>query len=210
MIIEKIEDPEENVWLENKKTKTKYTRIIGALAWPSINPGFALVVAEDFSEDPSLKIRHIRSLAEAENEDLETLFQKCLEFRERYCVQDFYGNRENEPMMKILYDYNQGLKDIPSLSLCLASFPEDLGYHLYRIKGYLKEDKKILHFGEESILPNYLLELSPEEAVRGSVYDYPAIAALGYAISYLRGHPWKRKKSSRGWRYQRPTSWKTV
>ena len=207
MIIEKIEDQEEKIWFEDKETKTKFTRIIGGLGWPGTKPGFALVVAEDFDEDPSLKIRHVRVLAEADDQSLEILFQKCLELRGRYQVQEFYGNREHEPMMKILYDYNWALKDMPSLSLCLASFPEDLGYHVYVIKEHLKQDKKILHFGEESILPGYLLELSPEEAVKGSVYDHPAIAALGYVVSYLKSHPYRRKKPTR---YRRPTSWKTV
>ena len=34
----------------------KYRRIVGGLAWPDgAKPGFALVIAEDFEEDPNLK-----------------------------------------------------------------------------------------------------------------------------------------------------------
>lgn len=207
MHIEKIEDREENIWFEDKDTKKKFVRVIGGLGWPGVNPGFALVVGEDFDEDSSLKVRRLRVLAEAENKSLEILFQKSLELRGRYCVQDFYANTEDKPLMKILYYYNQDLKNTPSLSLCLASFPEDLGYHMRIVEEYLVKGKRILHFEEESILPSYLLELSPEEAIRGSVYDYPAIAALGYVVSYLKSHPWKRKKPTR---YNRATSWKTV
>jgi len=210
MHIEKIEDKEENVWFEDKDSKKKFTRIIAGFAWPGVKPGFVVAVAENFDSDLSLKARHLRVLAEVENKSLDILFQRSLELRDRYCVQEFYGNYENKSMMDRLYYYNQDHKDSPDLSLRLASFPEDFGYHNRIIEEYLVKGKRILHFKEESVLPSYLMALSSEEAVKGSVYDYPAIAALGYAVSYLKGHPWKRKKSSRGWRFQRASSWRTV
>jgi len=207
MHIEKIEDREENVWFEDKDSKKKFTRVIGGLGWPGVNPGFVVVVAEDFDEDSSLKIRHLRVLGEAENKSPQTLFQKSLELRDRYCVQNFYTNCENKPMMELLYYYNQDHKDSPNLSLCLASFPEDFGYHMRIVEEYLVKEKKILYFGE-SVLPSYLRELSPEKAIGGSVYDFPAIAALGYAISFFKSHPWKRKKVRP--RRRPEETWKTV
>ena len=207
MHIKKVEDREENIWFEDKDGKKKFTRIVGGLGWPGVNLGFALVVAENFDEDPFLKIRHLRVLAEAENKSLETLFQKCLDLRERYCVQNFYANTEDKSMMELLYYYNQDLKDISSLSLCLASFPEDLGYHMRIVEEYLVKGKRILQFEEESILPSYLLELSPEEALRGSIYDFPAVAALGYAVSYFKSHPWRKKVRPRR---RSEETWKTV
>jgi hypothetical protein len=207
MIIEKIEDRDGTVSFEDKESKVKYGRIIGGLAWPAVSSWFALVVAEDFDEDPS-KIRHIRVLAEIEDQDPEPLFQKCLELRQRYQIQDFFGNSGDKPMMELLRDFNRDLEDVSSLSLCLAPFPEDFAYHVRVIRERLNQDKKTLHFGEKSILPGCLMELSPEEATKGSVYDHPAIAALGYAVSYFKSHPGRRKKLRHPRRPEE--SWKTV
>jgi len=207
MIIEKIEDREGSISFEDRETKVKYHRIIGGLGWPGTKPGFALVVGEHFEEDPYLKIRHVRVLAETQDESLEILFQKCLEFRERYQVQDFYGNRENEPMMELLRDFNRDLKDVSSLSLCLAPFPEDFAYHVRVIRERLNQDKKIVYFGKRSLLAGCLMELSPEEAMKARVYEYPAITGLGYVISFLKSHP-KRKKVRPS---RRPEdTWKTI
>lgn len=207
MIIEKTEDRDGAISFEDKETKKKYSRIIGGLGWPQATPGFVVVVAEDFDEDPSLKKRHVRVLAEIEDQGLETLFQKSLELRDRYQVQNFYGNTEDKSLMEFWHDYNRDLKDVPSLWLSLAPFPEDFAYHARVIRDRLeKGEKKTLHFGLESLLPGYLLELSPEETIKATVYDHPAISSLGYVVSYLKSHP-LRKKSTR---YRRASSWKTV
>jgi len=208
MIIEKIEDRDGTIFFEDKKVSGKYGRIIGGLAWPAVSSWFALVVGEDFDEDPSLGIRHIRVLAEIEDQDPEPFFQKCLEFRQRYQIQDFFGNSEDKPMMELLRDFNRGLEDVSSLSLCLAPFPEDFAYHVRVIRERHNQDRKTLHFGEKSILSGCLMELSPEEAMKARVYEYPAITALGYAVSYLKSHPRRRKKLRHPRRPEE--TWKTV
>lgn len=206
MIIEKIEDPDGTISFRDKETGAKYGRIIGGFGWPGTKPGFVVVVAEDLIEEPSLKIRIARVLAEIEDQSVESLFQKCLDLRERYQVEDFYGNTENRPMMEFLYDFNRDHKDMNPLWLRLAPFPEDFPYHVHVIEGRLNQDKKTLYLGEKSILRGHLMELSPEEIMRASMWDHPSIAALGYAVSHLKRCTPRKKSKPR----KEPSSWKTI
>ena len=206
MIIEKIEDRDGIISFRDKETGGKYGRIVGGFGWPAAKPGFVVVVAEDLIEEPFLKIRITSVLVEIEDQSLERLFQKCLDLRERYQVEDFYGNTENRPMMEFLYDYNRDHKDMAPLWLRLASFPEDFSYHVHVIEGGLNQDKKTLYLGEKSMLRGHLMELSPEEIMRASVWDHPSIAALGYAVSQLKRYAPRKKSRPR----RRPTSWKTI
>jgi len=209
VIIEKITDRDGTEIFEDKATKTKYARILGGLSWPGTKPAFVVVVAEDLIEDPTLKARHVRVLAEIEEPNLQTLFQKCLDLRDRYQVEDFYGNRENSLMMDFLYEFNRNLKEgVSPLGLWLAPFPEELKFHVYVVRQFLEQGKKILHFGEKSVLRGYLMELGKEEAMRAGVLDYPPIAALGYVLSHIKSYPFTRPKPR--WRDQRPSSWRTV
>ena len=209
MIIEKITDRDGMVIFKDKKTKTQYARVLGGLGWPGIKPAFVVVAAEDLAEDPSLKVRHLRVLTEIEGPDLQTLFQKCLDLRDRYQVEDFYGNSENRPMMDFLYEFNRNLEEgVFSLSLCLAPFPEELNYHVYVIRQFLEQGKKTLHFGEKSVLRGCLMELGKVEAMKASVLDYPPIVALGYVLSHIKSYPFTRPKPHRA--NHRPGSWRTI
>jgi hypothetical protein len=106
-MIERIEDRDGRIFFQDKDGKAKYARVIGGLGWPGIKPGFAVVLGEDFDEDPSLKIRHVKVFAKIEEENIEMLFQKCLGARDRYQVEDFFGNDESKGMMEFLYDFSR-------------------------------------------------------------------------------------------------------
>lgn len=206
--IEKIEDWDGRYHFHDKETKAKYARIIGGLGWPGIKPAFAVVLGEDFDEDPSLKIRHLRVFSEIEEGNIERLFQKCLEARDRYQVEDFYGNTENKPMIDFLWAFNRKLEDgFFQLSLGLAPFPEDLSYHAWVIRERIEQGKRSLHLPEGSLLKGYLMELGKEQVLKSNILDYPAIAALGYALSHIKTYPIVR---SRPLRSKGPRSWKTL
>ena len=208
IMIKKIEDRDGRSFFQDEETKVKYARVVGGLGWPGIKPAFAVVIGEDFIEDPSLKIRHLRVFTEIEDEDLENLFQKCLEARDRYQVEDFFVNTDNQPMMEFLYDFNRKLKDgIFNLGLSLAPFPEELGYHARIIHGRIQQGERSLHFPENSLLKGYLMELGKEHALKADILDFPAIAALGYVLSHIKSYPIVKHRP----RHPRPTlSWRTV
>ena len=207
--IEKIEDRDGKIFFQDKETKVKYVRVIGGLGWPGIKPAFAVVVGEDFNEDPSLKIRHLRVFSEIEEENIERLFQKCLEARERYQVEDFYGNTENKPMMDFLWAFNRKLEDgVFQLSLGLAPFPEELKYHALVIRERIEQGESSLHLPENSLLKGYLMEFGEEQVQKANILDNPAVAALGYALSRIKAYPFVRPKPYR--REHRPSSWRTI
>jgi len=206
--IEKIEDREGRVFFQDKETQSKYARVIGGLGWPGIKPAYAVVLGENFDEDPSLKIRHVRVFPEIEEANIERLFQKCLEVRDRYQVEDFYGNTENKPMMQFLWDFNRTLEDgVFQLGLGLAPFPEELSYHAWVIRDRIEQGEKSLHLPENSLLKGYLMELGKEQVLKANILDYPAIAALGYALSHIKSYPIVR---SRPPRLKGPRSWKII
>jgi hypothetical protein len=207
--IEKIEDRDGRISFQDKETKAQYVRVIGGLGWPGIKPGFAVVIGEDFEEDPSLKIRHLRVFSEIEEENFERLFQKCLEARDRYQVEDYYGNTENKPMMEFLRDFNRELEDgVFQLSLGLAPFPEDLAYHAWVIRERIEQGEKSLYLPENSLLKGYLMELGKEQVQKANILDYPAVAGLGYVLSHIKTYPFVRPKPYR--REHRQSSWRTI
>ena len=206
--IEKVEDREGKIFFQDKETKVKYTRVIGGLGWPGIRSGFAVVLGEDFDEDPSLKVRHVRVFFEIEEENIKKLFQKCLEVRDRYQVEDYYADVENLSMMDFLWDFNRKLEDgVFQLSMSLAPFPKDLVYHSWVIRERIEQGDKSLHLPENSLLKGYLMELGKEQVLKADILDYPAVAALGYALSHIKSYPIVKTKP---FRHRRPSSWKTA
>ena len=175
---------------EDKETGAQFRRIVAGLAWPGKRPGFFVVVTEDLKEDIALKLCKVKVIAETEDENIDGLLRKGFEYVQRYKVQEVLADTTHKPMMQLLYQFNKSLskKKLRTLYLQPAPFVEDpkaLEFYAHAIKNRTQQDKKSLYFGESSKLPGYLTELSPDETVKTSFSDYPAIAALGYAVTYL-------------------------
>lgn len=192
------------------QTGKEYSRIVGGLAWPNAgSPGFAIVIAEDFEEDPNLKARRLWVLNEAENSDVAELIRRCQDWRETYQTQDWYGCTSNKAMMGVLYHLQKGLDQKSKFSFTPAPHaddPQGLGYYLPLIKECLGINRKILHFGEGSKLPGYLAEMGPE-TLNLNPAEYPPIAALGYALSKLRTSDPAKKMIVRPSVRQGPFNW---
>jgi hypothetical protein len=179
-----------DVWFRDEESGRKYRRIVGGFAWPAVKPGFVVVVAEDLEKDTNLDIRHLRVLGETEDFSVQELLRKSVEFRERYKAKIFYGDTDNKPMMEVVRQANEVFrkKDISTLYPTRASFVDDprgFQFYFHTIKAHLQADKKTLHFGEVSKMPGYLMELTPEDFSSLDAQDFPAIAALGYAVAYF-------------------------
>jgi len=189
-MIEKIEGID-GVSYRDAESNKGYLRIIGGFSWPGVKPGFVVVIGEDCVEDYSLKVRHLRLLAEVEDSDIESLFQQCVHLRNRYQVQKFLGDTKNDGFMNFLYQFNRTQKKgdyrFDSLILQMAAFPQDLQYHAYIIKERLQQSTKSLHLGEKSLLKGYLMDLDKD--FTGGPLAYPAIMALGYCLSYFKNYP---------------------
>ena len=172
-------------FLINRKTKDRFSRILGGLAWPGKNPGFAIVVGESYEIDKTLQKRHYHILAEYESQSVGDLIRRCAEFRVNLCASPFYGDDEKRWAMDILRKSRIGLY------ITAAPYHDDPtafeGY-LLTIRELTHPVKKRLHFGSKSHLPALLAALSANDIVataKVAFEQHPAIAALGYAVTAL-------------------------
>lgn len=167
----------------------EYRRVIGGVAFPAEDAGFIVVIAEDYHEDPTLKLRHFRLLDEYEGNNVQALIQKLYDFQNVYAVQNWYGDSENEMMMKFISNFNQKLGTTKKgIYISKAMFVRDthnFKYYAPQIKNLLNKSTKSLHFGQQSQLPGRLSALTAIDVDKTKISSYPAIGALGYAVGGL-------------------------
>ncbi len=163
-----------------------YRRIVGGVGWGGKRPGFIVVVGEDFEQDKSLGARHLWVLKEFEAESTKKLLEKCMEFKCNNGAQNWYGDISNLIEMNSVEKANKELSYRNHLYIKKAPFSDDPEAFTFCVRIIEKclSPHKFLHF-EESKIPAYLQEISQENRDSLKVGDYPAIAALGYAIGYL-------------------------
>jgi hypothetical protein len=191
------------IYYRNIETGEAYYDLCGAIAFPAYQaPGFAVIVAveKNASDDgPRFKV-----LDEIEDDNLEGLLQSCIQRRQRWGYPDllrtFYGDPER--FHTFLCDFNKKFqKDHhPDKGIYLAP-PSDFyllnrsEIYLERIKSFLKPDKngwKRLILGSCNNLRTHLQNL-PGDVSLGKIEDFPAAAALGYAVhSTALLRPWMR------------------
>lgn len=100
VVIEKDPNSQDNRYhlKEGSETKETFGRIIAGLGFPTTRrPGFAMVLAEDYSADVTKfgSPRHLYALAEVESHDLEELYRGCLDFRQRLQIEQLCGNDDH-------------------------------------------------------------------------------------------------------------------
>lgn len=188
MKIDKITEPSGHTFY--KDADRRYSRIIGGIGWPGAKPGFIAVVGEDYhAADLQGKIRHLRILVEVEEQDPGRLFQKAVDMGGRFQIEKFVADVENAAMLSLLADFNKNLDGAGRLILYDASFASDFMYHVSLIKSCASPQSKTLHFGDKSLLRDYLHEVIVDDVNKRKASDYPAIMALGFIVSYIKSHP---------------------
>ena len=176
------------VYLE-KETGRSFRRIYGGMHWPGVNPGAVVIVGEDLEMDAALDKRKIWILAEYENRSPFELLTQCKELKGFLKVQKFYGDNKNRPMMSLM---RRGRFEINLLKAPFIDSPDVHANNLLLIREKTSATKKVLSFGEKSALPAILSSLS--SIPTGNSFDYPKIAAFGYALSALALYPYPRPR----------------
>jgi len=175
--------------LSNNK---EYRRISGGIAWPySQESGFVCVISEDYNKDARLNKHHCRLLDEYVNFDVERLIKRMYDFQNKYLIDMWYGDPDNELMGYFLDRFNQSLlkkkrgkhKGLFIAEAPFADDPHSFKMYAHAIKSRIMRGKKSLHLGEESVLPGILSSLSPDTIENDKVQKYPAIAGLGFALA---------------------------
>lgn len=186
-----LEDRKVKVF-KNKTNGQRYRRIVGGLAWPSgAKAGFGVIVAEDLENDVILKKRIFRVLAEVEERHLRKLLKRCGEVGSSHKVGFWYGKQNNKPAMQILEEVNRDRQQHHQEPLFLADAPfvDDRraleSNYLPVISERLNpKPKKSLEIDTDSTLRVRLAEFD-RGASNANADDYPAIAALAYAVVHL-------------------------
>lgn len=179
------------VYFHDEETGTDYRRVYAGLAWPFKNkPGWLILVAEDDNVDQAIGKRRLTVRYEATDISVEMLFSKMQDVRKRFVPEGFYGDPSDKGMMRLLQWHNADLRDkrIDGVGLSRAPMSDEAGNlqaYLQLIKKQLPDQgPKTLYFGEESKLPNALLELKSEDSA-GDAKEWTGIACLGYVIAAL-------------------------
>jgi hypothetical protein len=128
-------------------------------------------------------------LAEAEEQDTSELIRRCRELQATWKVQEFYA-RLPEPILQYLGLSNEQARGRyqKSFQVLEAPFSSDpcIAYHLQLLRDTLKPALKGLHLGTDSRLSGVLLELPVDKAASAKNTDFPAVAALAYAVAALK------------------------
>ncbi|NIQ17738.1 MAG: hypothetical protein GTN43_02915 [Candidatus Aenigmarchaeota archaeon] len=192
MIEKKLDRSGEGFYYRNEETGDEYRRVVGGMGWPfKEKPGFIVVVAEDFAEIPGPGKRRLTVIYEKEDDQIEGIFRKVIEAQRFHWLEGIWGNRSHENMMALIRQFNdeQNKKQGALVHILYApkcDEPDNLTYYAHIIKKQLTKPRN-LYFGPESQFPSYLSAL-PSEKVKGLVDQWPAIAALGYALAALEVH----------------------
>jgi len=170
----------------------EYRRVAGGIAWPySQESGFVCVISEDYNKDARLNKRHCRLLAEYASLDVERLVKRMHDYQNKYLIDMWYGDPDNELMGYFLDKFNQALlkkkkgkyRGLYIAEAPFADDPHNFKMYAHAIKSRIMRGKKSLHLGEESVLPGILSSLSPDTIENDRVQKYPVIAGLGFALA---------------------------
>jgi hypothetical protein len=174
------------------ETGDEFYDISGALAWPAADsPGFGVIVGVKKAGDPQEPA--LETLAEFESPSVEGLLKACCEIRGRWGFPEVLGVwlADQERFSPIVTDFNHSRK---ALDAFIVSPPYDFErpnrteVYLQRIFELLRPGRggeKRLFLGGCSRLQACLRDLPHDAAQRCQIEQWPAAAALGYAVHTL-------------------------
>lgn len=168
----------------------EYGRVVMGAVWPGSKPGFAVVLGEDELKRGKM---NYYVLAELEEPELQSFIRACYDFAGAYAVTDIYGDPADNVANEFLARFNEELRTRRQEGFYVTApplfkTPDCFEYCCRTIQKHTGVNAKTLHIGEKSRLAAYLLELRPDELKTAKAADYPAIAALGYALTSLDAH----------------------
>jgi len=182
---------------EDTITHEEYLCLAGGFAWPGMKPGFAVVVAAQRQKDAEEVI--FKTLAEVEEQDLNTLLQQSYGLYEQYgknCREIpwfWYGN-PNSGLNEFIQKFNKRRGDETPFFLTPPPHLEKQNcFEIYcrTIHSLLQHTAKRLILGSCDKLRAYLDQLITSDIVNGAIEEHPAISALGFALAALDTYePW--------------------
>jgi hypothetical protein len=155
-----------------------YTRIFAGVAWPALRPGFIVVVGEHRSERvgglPLLVL-----LDEARDERLWHVVEKAASMRFYYKPERFYADCEHVAAMQFAADFRASGLFLEHSLLCAMDGP--FGYAFPVLARMIAVGRLVIP--QTGLMAGELLTAPVhEELAKLRLADYPAIAALAFAV----------------------------
>jgi hypothetical protein len=210
-MIKKVLNIRQQVVYQNQEFKESYRRVVGGLAWPALpEPGYLVVMGENWVRDDGLNARGLRILAEREAMTIAELHRGCLELRKLCQVESWLTDMAKRQEVNLFLRQNLDLhlrKDVYLAAAAYAQKSPSLGIYAQLILELVQPGRKVLTFGPNSQLNGYLLARTAEE-MREPAGKFPRLAALGYGVAEMViREPWdpmvKRPPAVKTWdRYQ--------
>jgi len=186
-------------YYRHKETGAEYCYLAGGIGWPRDprdKPGFAVVVGVDKATDEKPPMYVIE---EAESPSVNGLLKMCVALQKKYGYEEcpdlfriWYGDNERTDTFVNLF--NQKVRPTKKSDTVHVVAPHDFekknAFERYasQIWNGLNRDpagKKRLCLGDCTRLRNHILSAPVDAATKGTIEEYPAIAALGGVVHTL-------------------------
>lgn len=192
--------------IEFEGKRIEIGRILGGIAWPGEKPGCAVVIGEEALPEIGNRVYHLHLLEETEKLESGQLIRQCIDLKREYPDLEFIG-RNDEGNRRFLDLWNNERRG-PEFFVYSPPGPSEdyIQYYLTILLDKLQPERTTLHLPKESKLPGYLLEIPQNEIRVATNSQYPAVAALGYAVATLTEIPineYENEGESHIWESQR-------
>lgn len=179
-------------FIKYKGKEIPLKRYLGGFAWPGEKPGYAVVIGETLYPPGDNRDLHYLVMGEFEDHDINNLITRCtntvivnqnLQFCGRYDSVNYkYLDMWNHKMRK------PGELEFDLLSAENSQPDGSIQYHINVLLDRL--GKGTLHFAREDCkLKGYLNEVQTTGIASATDIEFPAVAALGYAVVTLIENP---------------------
>jgi len=187
-------------------------KVVGGLAMPGKNPGFAIVAGLRQPPPYTSKLPEIYILDERELPDMQALLRQCRALGSQYNIDlngafQWFGDGGNTSVQAIVCDLNREHRaahppayhhrdDLTVLTTPLLDWDTPYPAMLGQLKDCLRPDHKLLYL-RGSKVTQYMDGIKPDEHADLRFGAYPAIEALSFAVKALRSeaeyHQWQQQ-----------------
>lgn len=178
-------------------------RIVGGFAWPGLlSPGYCVVLAERTIPDPYINGAHpvylVYESTLANGQDKDELIRHAVEIGAYYHVSAWYGRGfYDETNARYLTYWNAHCRPFGSPELRVSMAPDSESNEIEQqfdlIKSCLRPEMVALNWTKGTRLNEEIVRMVGFQTKR-TCEEFPAAAAVGYALGYLRQNPPKERR----------------
>lgn len=171
--------------IEYDEKEIEVSPIVGAIGWPSGGkPGYAAVIGRSPLPRVASQMYDYYLVAEVEEATGTALIDRCVKLTRRFSGLEFI-NKYNPDHARLIDAWNEGRHGHEfCVYPALYSDSDSISYPVENLIGLAKQ--KCLHGFDETKAIEYLNAFHTHEIPEATCAKYPAIAALGYAVLFLK------------------------